>query len=104
MLHLQRKTRTWQQRLRRLTLKTPKELLRKLRPRTFQRFTRRSGGYVGGPARTVGWHNYKQLGPKQVLPGLWMVGDSVFPGQSTLATALGGARTARAIHKKLEKR
>jgi len=29
-----------------------------------------------------------------VRPGLWMVGDSVFPGQSTLATALGGVKVA----------
>jgi hypothetical protein len=26
-----------------------------------------------------------------------MVGDTVFPGQSTLATAIGGARTAAAV-------
>jgi hypothetical protein len=29
--------------------------------------------------------------------GLWMVGDSIFPGQSTAAVALGGLRVARAI-------
>ncbi len=28
------------------------------------------------------------------MEGMWLVGDSVFPGQSTLATALGGVRTA----------
>jgi hypothetical protein len=32
-----------------------------------------------------------------VVPGVWMVGDTVFPGQSTLATAIGGARTAAAV-------
>jgi phytoene dehydrogenase-like protein len=47
-------------------------------PRTFERFTRR-------------------LGPRPVMQGLWLVGDSVFPGQSTLATALGGVRTAARI-------
>ena len=31
------------------------------------------------------------------LDGLWLVGDSVFPGQSTLATAVGGVRTAASI-------
>jgi phytoene dehydrogenase-like protein len=33
----------------------------------------------------------------QVMDGLWLVGDSVFPGQSTLATAVGGVRTAASI-------
>ena len=71
-------------------------------PRTYQRFTRRHKGFVGGAPRTVGWHNYQGLWPKQMTQGLWMVGDSVFPGQSTLATALGGARTARAVNQALK--
>ena len=66
-------------------------------PRTWRRFTGRPGGLVGGVPRTVGLHHYTRIGPRQVVPGLWMVGDSVFPGQSTLATALGGASTARAV-------
>lgn len=66
-------------------------------PRTWQRFTGRPGGLVGGVPRTVGLHHYWGLWPRPVLPGLWMVGDSVFPGQSTLATALGGAATARSV-------
>ena len=63
-------------------------------PRTFERFTRREGGAVGGVPRRAGWSHYLELGPRPVMDGLWLVGDSVFPGQSTLATALGGVRTA----------
>jgi phytoene dehydrogenase-like protein len=66
-------------------------------PRTFERFTRREGGAVGGVPRRAGLHQYRELGPRPVLDGLWLVGDSVFPGQSTLATALGGVRTAARI-------
>ncbi|MBO86441.1 MAG: FAD-dependent oxidoreductase, partial [Deltaproteobacteria bacterium] len=66
-------------------------------PRTWQRFTRRPRGLVGGVPRTVGLHNYRQITPTALKRGLWLVGDSVFPGQSTLATALGGAATARAL-------
>ncbi|WP_426751063.1 phytoene desaturase family protein [Myxococcus sp. Y35] len=66
-------------------------------PRTFQRFTQRDGGAVGGVPRRAGLANYRQLGPRQVRKGLWLVGDSVFPGQSTLATAVGGVRTAASI-------
>jgi len=31
------------------------------------------------------------------MDGLWMVGDSIFPGQSTAAVALGGMRVAAAV-------
>ena len=66
-------------------------------PRTYQRFTQREGGAVGGIPRRAGLANYRNLGPMQVLDGLWLVGDSIFPGQSTLATAVGGVRTAASI-------
>ncbi|WP_370459109.1 phytoene desaturase family protein [Aggregicoccus sp. 17bor-14] len=66
-------------------------------PRTFARFTQREGGAVGGVPRRAGLHQYRALSPRPVRPGLWLVGDSVFPGQSTLATALGGVRTAAAL-------
>jgi phytoene dehydrogenase-like protein len=66
-------------------------------PRTFARFTGRPEGLVGGIPRTAGLHNYAQLGPFEAARGLYLVGDSVFPGQSTLATFLSGARTAEAI-------
>ncbi|XXF76100.1 FAD-dependent oxidoreductase [Myxococcaceae bacterium GXIMD 01537] len=66
-------------------------------PRTFERFTGRDEGAVGGVPRRAGWWNYRDLGPRPVLEGLWLVGDSVFPGQSTLAVAVGGVRTAACI-------
>ena len=70
-------------------------------PRTFERFTRRPFGYVGGIPRTRGLHNYRGLFPTPYTKDLWLVGDSVFPGQSTLATAVGGVRTARAVLSRL---
>lgn len=66
-------------------------------PRTFERFTLRPGGAVGGLPRRAGLHNYRGIFGGPVRPGLWLVGDSEFPGQSTLATALGGARVAARI-------
>lgn len=66
-------------------------------PRTFERYTRRPGGLVGGVPRRAGLHNYRDAWPRPVAPDLWLVGDSVFPGQSTLATALGGLRAATVI-------
>lgn len=66
-------------------------------PRTFERFTGRPHGYVGGIPRRVGLSNYRGMFPSPVLDGLYMVGDTAFPGQSTLATAIGGAKTAESI-------
>jgi C-3',4' desaturase CrtD len=59
-------------------------------PVTFQRYTGRSLGWVGGFPQTS---LFRSWGPR-LGAGLWLVGDSVFPGQSVLATALGGARVA----------
>lgn len=62
-------------------------------PVTFQRFTRRAWGWVGGFPQTNLWRAW---GPR-LAPQLWMVGDSIFPGQSTAAVALGGLRVADSI-------
>lgn len=62
-------------------------------PVTFQRFTHRMRGWVGGFQQNSVLRAWgPRLGDK-----LWMVGDSIFPGQSVAATALGGLRVARAI-------
>ncbi len=62
-------------------------------PVTFQRFTRRAWGWVGGFPQTS---LFRAWGPR-LSPNLWLVGDSIFPGQSTAAAALGGLRVARAV-------
>ena len=66
-------------------------------PRTFERFTGRDFGYVGGIPRRAGLASYRDMTNPSIEPGLHMVGDSVFPGQSTLATALGGVKVAERI-------
>jgi len=66
-------------------------------PRTFERFTGRPDGFVGGIPRTAGWSNYRQLTPVEPIPELFLAGDTVFPGQSTLATAIGGVKIAERI-------
>jgi C-3',4' desaturase CrtD len=62
-------------------------------PISFQRFTRRAWGWVGGFPQTS---LFRAWGPR-LAPGVWMVGDSIFPGQSTAAVALGGLRVADAL-------
>lgn len=66
-------------------------------PRTFARFTRRPGGWVGGPPRRAGLGAWRDLWPRPLAPGLMLVGDSNFPGQSALAAAIGGHRGVSAM-------
>lgn len=62
-------------------------------PVTFQRFTGREHGWVGGYPQS----SLMRTHAPSVLPRIWMVGDSIFPGQSVTAVALGGLRIARDV-------
>lgn len=70
-------------------------------PRTFERFTGRPSGLVGGFPRRRGLRSYAELAPVALPRGLHLVGDSVFPGASALSCALGGLRAAGAIERSL---
>jgi len=65
--------------------------------RTFRRWTGRAEGLVGGVPRRAGLRQYAEVLGRPMPRGLQLVGDSVFPGQSTLAAAAGGARAAEAV-------
>jgi C-3',4' desaturase CrtD len=62
-------------------------------PVTFQRFMRRKWGWVGGFPQTS---LARSFGPR-LEKNVWLVGDSIFPGQSTAAVALGGLRVAKLV-------
>lgn len=62
-------------------------------PITFKRYTGRVHGWVGGFPQTSLFETFH---PK-ITDNLWLVGDSIFPGQSTAAVALGGLRVAKDI-------
>jgi C-3',4' desaturase CrtD len=66
-------------------------------PVTFQRFTGRVNGWVGGFQQT----NLFQFRNPRIPHQMWMVGDSIFPGQSSAAVAMGGLRVAREILEEL---
>ena len=63
-------------------------------PVTFATYTRRALGMVGGFPQTSLWH---ARGPYTGIANLWLVGDSIFPGQSTAGATLGGMRVAAAV-------
>jgi phytoene dehydrogenase-like protein len=66
-------------------------------PRSFQRYTRRQNGAVGGAPVTRGNSNFLAIDSDAFGPGIWIVGDSVFPGQGTMATVLSAIRVVERI-------
>ena len=61
-------------------------------PRSFLRYTRRTAGAVGGAPVTRLNSNFLAVGADALGPGTWLVGDSVFPGQGTMAVVLSATR------------
>jgi phytoene dehydrogenase-like protein len=64
-------------------------------PRTFARFTGRPLGMVGGLPQTREWANFRALSHRSGLPGLYLVGDTVFPGAGTIGVTLSALNAYR---------
>lgn len=65
-------------------------------PHTFERYTGRLRGFVGGNPQAPWEANVFGAGRVSGIAGLQLCGDTVFPGQSTVGAALSGANAARA--------
>ncbi|WP_435006434.1 phytoene desaturase family protein [Tundrisphaera lichenicola] len=61
-------------------------------PRSFARYTRRNRGAVGGAPVSHRNSTFMAVDADVLGAGLWIVGDSVFPGQGTMATVLSAIR------------
>lgn len=66
-------------------------------PHTYEFYTRRPFGMVGGFPQTS---LLAARGPQTGFGNLWLVGDSIFPGQSTAGVTLGAMRVARLVNGK----
>jgi C-3',4' desaturase CrtD len=66
-------------------------------PRTYERFTRRPDGAVGGVRQNLGNTNQHALPYDLGVPGFWQVGDTTWPGLGTVACVLGSRLAADAI-------
>jgi phytoene dehydrogenase-like protein len=64
-------------------------------PRTFYNFTRRAGGTVGGIPQTLAAANFAAPSHRSDIRGLFLAGDTVFPGQGTLGVSVSGYNAAR---------
>jgi C-3',4' desaturase CrtD len=69
-------------------------------PITFSRFTHRAWGWVGGFPQTS---LFRAWAPR-IAPKIWIVGDTIFPGQSVPAVTLGGIRIAHTLAKEIERK
>ncbi|HRI63968.1 MAG TPA: NAD(P)/FAD-dependent oxidoreductase [Polyangium sp.] len=66
-------------------------------PRTYERFTRRPGGAVGGARLSLANSNQRAIPHDIGFPGFWMVGDSTWPGLGTVACVLGSRNVAQSV-------
>lgn len=70
-------------------------------PRTYARFTGRPRGAVGGVHQTR-WNSNQFALPHHIgVPGLWLAGDSTFPGLGTVACVLGSRIVADGVMKEV---
>ena len=63
-------------------------------PRTYERFTRRSRGAVGGVRQTLANTNQHAIPHDIGVPGFWLAGDTTWPGLGTVAGVLASEHVA----------
>jgi C-3',4' desaturase CrtD len=64
-------------------------------PKTFKNFTLRTGGTVGGFPQTPKNANFAAPSHRTDIRGLFLAGDTIFPGQGTLGVTVSGFNAAR---------
>ena len=66
-------------------------------PRTYERFTRRPQGAVGGIRQTLANSNQHALPHDIGVPGFFVAGDTTWPGLGTVACVLGSRLVAEMV-------
>jgi len=66
-------------------------------PRTYERFTQRPRGAVGGVRQTLSNANQHAIPHDLGIPGYWVVGDTTWPGLGTVAGCLGSRLVAEGV-------
>jgi C-3',4' desaturase CrtD len=66
-------------------------------PCTYERFTRRPRGAVGGVRQSLANSNQNALPHDLGVPGFWLVGDTTWPGLGTVACVLGSRIVAEGV-------
>jgi C-3',4' desaturase CrtD len=66
-------------------------------PRTYERFTGRPRGAVGGVRQTLANSNQRAVPHDVGFPGFWLAGDTTWPGLGTVACVLGSRLVAEKV-------
>ena len=66
-------------------------------PLTFERFTGRPRGAVGGIRQTLANSNQRAIPHDLGVPGFWLAGDTSWPGLGTVACVLGRRIVAEGV-------
>ncbi|MEB1809967.1 MAG: NAD(P)/FAD-dependent oxidoreductase [Bacillaceae bacterium] len=66
-------------------------------PKTWERFTHRPEGMVGGFPQTTRNSLFYSLSHRSPLKNAWMCGDSIFPGAGTIGASVSGYHVFRSI-------
>jgi phytoene dehydrogenase-like protein len=66
-------------------------------PRTYERFTGRPRGAVGGVRQTLANSNQRAVPQDLGVPGFWLAGDTTWPGLGTVACVLGSRLVAEGV-------
>ncbi|MFM7636075.1 MAG: C-3',4' desaturase CrtD [Cyanobacteriota bacterium] len=66
-------------------------------PRAFERWTGRPFGYVGGLGQRPSRFGPFGLASRTPLPGLWLCGDSIYPGEGTAGVSLSALTACRQL-------
>src|SRR5580658_5081700 len=66
-------------------------------PLTFERFTGRPRGAVGGIRQTLANSDQRAIPHDLRVPGFWLAGDTTWPGLGTVACVLGSRIVAEGV-------
>ncbi|MCP8970714.1 FAD-dependent oxidoreductase [Ectobacillus ponti] len=66
-------------------------------PRAWERYTSRPLGGVGGLPQTLQNALFQSVSHRTSLPGLWLCGDTVFPGAGTIGVSVSGYHVFQSI-------
>jgi phytoene dehydrogenase-like protein len=73
-------------------------------PKTYERFTSRPRGAVGGFRQSLANANQRAIPHEIGPPGFWLVGDSTWPGLGTVACVLGSRIVAEGVIARIRRR
>ncbi|AZB41664.1 FAD-dependent oxidoreductase [Bacillus sp. FJAT-42376] len=72
-------------------------------PKAWERFTKRKDGMVGGLPQTLDNALFNSLSHRTGVKGLWVCGDSVFPGAGTAGVSVSGYHVYRSVMRELKR-